>query len=240
MPPKKAPLTKEELEAKRLKKNEDARAKYAKKSVEEKEDKSNQERARREVLKRKKTPEQNAADLADQAGRRKLQRQSTGDIDRSLPEGSRPRKELPMETEKDRTTRLNQSKFNHEFDRSEESQQERETRILSDRLRQQARIETATPDAAEVRRRKNAVQTTSSRAAEDDIETAQRREENRLRQARRRERLLLQREESDNLARAIRRNKELHFAIPYFLLPIISMWLLCLSLSLILPLNLDP
>ena len=156
-------------------------------------------------MKRKKTPEDNAADLADQAGRRKLHRQnlSTEEIDCQLPEGSGTTGELPIESDAERIIRLNQDKLSKEFDRSEESQQERETRISSDRLRHQAQIKSATPDAAEVRRRKNAIQTACSRAAEDDIEAAQRREEDRLRQARRRERLRLQREETENLARAM-------------------------------------
>lgn len=134
----------------------------------------------------------------------KRQEKSTEEVQRNLAfEAAGQQAGRLTETEKERERRLQLKSTNTEIARRGESHNERKNRVLSNRLRNQARLQTETEQEADVRRELNVIQTANWRASKNEKEVAERIKEDRIRQARRRDRLRKQQEETENLQRAI-------------------------------------
>ena len=85
--------------------------------------------------------------------------------------------------------RRNKGRLQHEVARRKESVQERQERVLEDRLRHQVRIAEETEEESNTIRELNREQMASWRDVENNLETEERLREERGRRARRRERL---------------------------------------------------
>ena len=106
------------------------------------------------------------------------------------------------ETEEETNLRRNKGRLQHEVARRKESVQERQERVLEDRLRHQVRIAEETEEESNTIRELNREQMASWRDVENNLETEERLREERERRARRRERLRQQQEETYELQRA--------------------------------------
>ena len=85
--------------------------------------------------------------------------------------------------------RRNKGRLQHEVARRKESVQERQERVLEDRLRHQVRIAEETEEESNTIRELNREQMASWRDVENNLETEEMPREERGRRARRRERL---------------------------------------------------
>ncbi|KZS06644.1 Uncharacterized protein APZ42_029833 [Daphnia magna] len=157
---------------------------------------------RQQALREEENEDERRARLRDKATRQQATRNAETDDGgrvRMIEDNLRHQVLRAQETEEERSSRVMVDSMRNQVIRAQETVEERTLRAMADRLRHQMYLVEETKEEAEIHRELNREQTVNYRAAEIEEETEERREESQFRM----ERLQEEREEDEELLRAM-------------------------------------